>query len=360
MSVTLTDYGNVSVNTIAQSSVSFNPSLFSVTAWTPNEIDLSVNSSSGAHVLKLTGQFDLASVGSTPGTLADFINDTALGTVSSFTNYVNGALGFTENFGSISFSDLLSLLGANGTSAQSTALNSVFSGNDVYHTSNDASGTNSVTVNLYGGNNTFYENHPLLQSHDVFYGGSNTGINTVVLPGNASNYLITANPAYDAYTGTSVLSGYTITDKTGATNTLDVSQVERLQFADTKVALDVNGNAGEVAKILGAVFGPSSIQSHPDYVGLGLKYLDGGMSYADLSALALTAAGATTPQAIVNLLYTHVVGVAPTATQAAPFIQDLTSNQFSVGNLAVMAENTSLNTTHINLVGLEQTGIHYV
>ena len=56
-----------------------------------------------------------------------------------------------------------------------------------------------------------------------------------------------------------------------------------------------NGNAGTVAKLLGAVFGQSSI-SNKAYVGIGLKYLYEGMSYVGLAALALQAAGKSTPK----------------------------------------------------------------
>ena len=363
MSVTITDYGNNSANTIVGHGGSNNPALFSISLLTPTEIDLTFTNANGSHLIKMAGQFDSAALTSTPATLADLMNYASLGTASSFDVYVNGTLGFAENFNpGISLSDLIAVNDFSGTTAQSTAMNSVYSGNDVYNTSNNASGTNSVTVDLYGGNNTFYENHPKLQYDDVFYGGSSSGINTAVLPGNFANYTITANPIYDVNTGTNDLNGYTVTDNTGATNTLEVYQVERLQFADTKLALDVaGGHAGETAEILGAVFGlnQAQIEAHPDYVGIGLQLLDGGMSFSALSAAALNAVGATTPQAVVNLLWTNLVGSAPTAAQAAPYVQLLTSGAISVGDFAVAAENLSLNTNHVNLVGLSQTGIHY-
>ena len=36
---------------------------------------------------------------------------------------------------------------------------------------------------------------------------------------------------------------------------LDVTRVERVTFSDTKLALDLNGNAGQAAKLLGALGG---------------------------------------------------------------------------------------------------------
>lgn len=366
MSVTFIDYGNRSGNTIVGQGTSTSPSSLPITLLSATEIDTSLTNANGTHLIKITGQFDLASLTSTPATVADLMNDPSLGTVSSFQIIVNGSLGEAETYSSpINFPDYASYLGLNGNTAQAAAFNSILSGNDVYTTSADATGTNSVIVDLYGGNNTFVENHTKLQYDDVFYGGSSTGINTAVLPGNFANYTVTANLVYDVSTKVNDLNGYTITDQTGATNTLDVYQVERLQFHDTNLALDVmNGHAGEAAEILGAVFGMNQAQiaANPHYVAIGLQLLDGGMSFSQLSALALNAVNATTPQTVVNLLYTNLMGSAPTPTQAAPFLQLLSSGAMSVGDLAVAAENSSLctNANHINLLGLSQTGIHYI
>ena len=359
MSVTITQFGadtpdtTPSVNTLS-------PSLISVSALSSSEIDLFFTSNSGvARVLTLLGQFNLASL-SSHNTLADLMNVPSLGTVSTDDFYTNGVLQSTEQYNSgVSFSDFVSEVGFNGATAKGAALNSILSGNDTYVTTNTLI-PSSVNVDLYGGNNTFYENHPMLQYDDTFYGGSNVGINTAVLPGNFANYSISQSSVYDVYTKLSDFSGYRIVDNTGATNSLGIYQVERLQFADTKLALDVGngGHAGEAAEILGAVFGVSSIQTHPDYVGIGLNALDSGMGVSELSTLALQAAGATTNLQVVNLLYTNILGVAPTAAQAAPFVNLLT-NGMTVGTLAVLAEGSTYNDTNINLIGLQHTGIHY-
>jgi hypothetical protein len=126
--------------------------------------------------------------------------------------------------------------------------------------------------------------------------------------------------------------------------------------ADGK-AYDISGNAGNVAKVLGAVFGKASL-ANKTYVGIGLSLVDKGMSYSDLAALALNAAGSTTPDQIVTTLWTNVIGSAPSTSDKAPFIQMLASGT-KVGDLAVMAADTSFNTTNINLTGLAQTGIEY-
>jgi len=135
------------------------------------------------------------------------------------------------------------------------------------------------------------------------------------------------------------------------------SEVERLNFANKSVALDLNGNAGTTAKILGAVFGRESL-SNMNYVGIGLHFLDAGWTYDNLAGLALDAAGVKTNDQIVSLLWTNVIGTKPTTTDKAPYIA-LLENGMTPGALAHLAADSSFNTTNINLVGLLQTGIEY-
>lgn len=134
--------------------------------------------------------------------------------------------------------------------------------------------------------------------------------------------------------------------------------IERLVFTNICVAVDLNANAGIVVKVLGAVFGKSSVANN-SYVGIGLNLLDKGMSYDTLAGLALSTAQATTSDQIVTTLWTNVVGSAPLANDKAPFIK-LLQDGFSAGALAHLAADTILNTNNINLVGLAQTGIEYI
>lgn len=154
---------------------------------------------------------------------------------------------------------------------------------------------------------------------------------------------------------------YSIFENATSKKVADFLNIERIVFSDTSLALDINGSAGVTAKILGAVFGQGSLSNpfNPTHVGIGLNYLDGGMSYESLMALALNAAGATTNTAVVNLLWTNLFGLAPTADQAAPYVAMLNSGT-TAGALGVMAADTSINTINISLVGLANTGISYV
>lgn len=163
------------------------------------------------------------------------------------------------------------------------------------------------------------------------------------------------------HTISTTLTGFTVTDNSGPDGNDTLSNVERLQFSDVRVALDVSGNAGTVAKVLGAVFGADSIEDHPDYVGIGLALVDGGMSYATLMQLAIEVrlgAGASNA-AVVELLYTNVIGIAPGAEALALYVGLLDSGTFTAGTLGVLAADTPMNQANIDLVGLAQTGIIY-
>lgn len=166
-----------------------------------------------------------------------------------------------------------------------------------------------------------------------------------------------------SYTGSGTGGGAIQVRTLGSSaDTKTLSNIERLAFADSKLALDVGGNAGTAAKILGAVFDASIIRSEPAAVGLALAKVDSGMSYPDLLALALDIrlGTARTDQEVVELLYTNIAGVAPSAEQAAPYLAQLDSSAVKQAGLAVFAAETAENAAQIDLVGLSQTGLVYV
>jgi len=196
------------------------------------------------------------------------------------------------------------------------------------------------TVNLVA-NDTF-KGQP---GTDLIDGG--LGTDTVVYSGPLEQYTV-------------VKSGnrYIVSEPTGSDDTDYLTSIERLKFKDKSIAIDLDGNAGTTAKILGAVFGKDAV-NNKNYVGIGLNFLDTGWSYDNLAGLALEAAGAKTNDQIVSLLWTNVIGTKPTAADKASYIA-LLENGMTAGALAHLAADTSFNTTNINLVGLAQTGIEYI
>ena len=188
---------------------------------------------------------------------------------------------------------------------------------------------------------------------DVLDGGA--GLDTVAMAG---------------LRGTLVLgrsgSDWTLADRTGSGGSDRLAGVERVQFGDMGVALDVgvDGHAGQVAQIIRALFGAGTLNTRP-YVGVGLTLLDGGMSYADLVALAIGTdvfaqlAGSRGNADFVKLVYRNVVGVAPGAADLAYFTGLLDSGAHTQASLGVLAAQVDLNTQSVELLGLASTGIEY-
>lgn len=180
---------------------------------------------------------------------------------------------------------------------------------------------------------------------DAIVGGD--GIDYALYAGERGGYRVTRTE-----------EGWTVSAQSGSEGSDSLIEVERLDFADQALALDLEGNAGVVARLLGAVFGAPAV-ANQEYAGIGLFFSDGGMSDVDLGALALEAAGATTHPEIVERLWTNVVGYAPSDDEARPFIAMLDDGMTS-GELAMLAGDTDLNLANIDFVGLQQTGLAFV
>ena len=180
---------------------------------------------------------------------------------------------------------------------------------------------------------------------DLFDGG--LGTDTVVYSGPLEQYTVKKSG-----------NSYIVSESTGSDGTDYLTNIERLKFKNKSLAIDIDGNAGTTAKILGAVFGKESL-SNKNYVGIGLNFLDAGWTYDNLAGLALDAAGAKTNDQIVSLLWTNVIGTKPTSADKQPFITML-ENGMSAGALAQLAADTSFNATNINLIGLAQSGIEFI
>ena len=169
----------------------------------------------------------------------------------------------------------------------------------------------------------------------------------------------TYSGSYGSYTLTHQLNGsFLVTDSvSGRDGTDTLTNVERLQFSDAKVALDLDGHAGQVAKILGAVFGKSAL-SNQTYVGIGLNLLDSGASDLDLAKTLLKVANLNTNDEIVSTLLRNVFGTAASSADKT-YLLDLLNQGTSPSKLVLMQANTPANLSNINLDGLALTGIQY-
>jgi len=140
------------------------------------------------------------------------------------------------------------------------------------------------------------------------------------------------------------------------------SGANRVDMGGYAKAYDLDGNAGMVAKTLGAVFGSDAV-ANQTYVGIGLYYVDDlGYSYEQLMDLALDVVLGANPSntQVVDLLYENVVGIPPADADRALFVGMLDRSEYSHASLGVLAADTSINTNNIDLVGLGQDGLAYL
>lgn len=158
----------------------------------------------------------------------------------------------------------------------------------------------------------------------------------------------------------------TVRDSSGAEGLDTLDGVERLKFgSSTYVAVDLDGHAGQVARIIGALFGKAWL-SRGEIVGIGLKLLDGGMAYGDLVGLALGTAefaqlaGSRSNTDFVKQVYRNVVSVEADAAALSLFVGMLDRGEATQLSLAQMACDLDLTAQQINLVGLAADGLPFV
>jgi Ca2+-binding RTX toxin-like protein len=186
---------------------------------------------------------------------------------------------------------------------------------------------------------------------DFFDGG--LGLDTVVYSGPQERYTINK-------TG----NRYVVSESTGSDDTDYLSNIERLQFSNGKVALDVEtGNAGEAAKLIGALLGPTYVKDKA-LAGIVINLLDQKYSSDTIANLGLATpmflsmAGSSSNTDFVKQVFTNVVGRAPTPSESSTYVNMLDAGT-SQSALALMAAHTDLNAARIDLVGLIQHGLEF-
>lgn len=246
--------------------------------------------------------------------------------------------------------DTIVELANEGSDTVLSSVSYVLSGNNLENV-RLAAGTTNINATGSALNNALRGN----AGNNIFTGGAGNDS----LDGDAGVDTAAFSLSRTNYTLTKTVSGFSIAAKSGSDGTDSLVNVERVKYSDVNIAIDFDGNAAITAKILGAVFGQASVQNK-EYFGIGLGYLDNGMEYVDLMQLALTAAGANTNAKVVDLIWTNLFGSGPTPEQAKPYVDLLDQNGETAKALLKAAADLDLNTTNINLVGLQQTGIEYI
>ena len=228
------------------------------------------------------------------------------------------------------------------------------------------------------------ENLLLVELAGTLSGTGNASANTLV--GNESNNTLTGAGGNDiidggegidtalytsaraTYTLTRLDTGWTVTSLGGVDGVDTLTNTERLQFFDSKIALDLatTESAGQAVEFVG-LLAPTLI-GDPTVVGSVLGVFDEGMTLLEVCQLAIdiglvTAfAGADTNEALAAMAYRNVVGAAPSAGDINLLVAYMDGRSASYGQADFMAVVAALdvNQTHIGLVGLQQTGVGFV
>lgn len=185
---------------------------------------------------------------------------------------------------------------------------------------------------VWGGTQTF-----AVATNDTFNGLA--GIDTIVYSGGHAEYGVTRTS-----------TGWSVTHGSEADALVSV---ERLQFSDHKVALDVDGNAGWAVKIISALFGPQ-LTASASFVGVGIDILDAGMSPQAVIQAVVNSPGFSSlsgsNETFVRTVYQNLTG----STASQQFVDN-------VVNLIDSGQHTkeSIGLIAAGLVGVPDMGIIY-
>lgn len=181
---------------------------------------------------------------------------------------------------------------------------------------------------------------------------------------------------HEALSVNATKSQFTVTKGTNGTfvfvpnnvddNMITTKDVERVVFTDKGLALDVDGPAGELYALLSAALGQSDVNA--GLMGVGLALQDTGMTDVQLAEVLLNSsvykadAMGTSNETFVKQVYTNVTGSAISLADLTLFTGLLDRKEITQAQLLDAASNLVAfrDTTHINLIGLADTGIEYI
>ena len=148
-----------------------------------------------------------------------------------------------------------------------------------------------------------------------------------------------------------------------------LSNVERLQFSDSRLALDLGASqaAGKTVLMMAVAtsLGPALVNV-PNLAGIFLNYFDSGASLLDganlLVATGISAAfaGGSDNASMVKMVYNNVYGKAPDAATLASLLAPLNAGTITQGQWMADMAASSANQQHVNLTGYAGTGLQYV
>jgi hypothetical protein len=185
-------------------------------------------------------------------------------------------------------------------------------------------------------------------------------INTYVMGDKSVNFTPVNDTTNNVIRETSTLN---------TTVSFNLNNYQRVVYTDKATAFDISGKAGDVYSLLKAGFGGTV---NTTYEGLGIKLEDAGTTSAQVAQAIVTSTPFLTANpdipTFVNNLYTNVMGVAPTPTQASPYITSLVTGGTTMGALLNAAAHLATFQTTIGIIGvapattgvLAGSGIDYI
>ncbi|MFZ6679377.1 DUF4214 domain-containing protein [Undibacterium sp. Tian12W] len=193
-------------------------------------------------------------------------------------------------------------------------------------------------------------NDILQNSHDGEMVDGGNGLDTFVYAALRSDYTITKTA-----------NGFSVLDKLGIDASDTLNNIERIQFSDRNVALDINGTAGQAYRLYQAAFGRK-----PDLEGLGywIKDMDKGSSLTTVAAgffqsaefQKLFGSNPSTTTLITNF-YQNVLHRAPDQAGFDYWNEQISKGQITAaGALASFCESTE---NQAQVIGSIQNGIDY-
>jgi hypothetical protein len=185
-------------------------------------------------------------------------------------------------------------------------------------------------------------------------------INTYVMGDKSANFTVVNDTANNVIKETSVLN---------TTVSFNLNNYQRVVYTDKATAFDITGTAGDVYALLKASFGGTV---NTTYEGIGIKLEDAGTTSLNVAKAIVNSTPFLTANpdyaTFVNNVYTNVMGVAPTPTQASPYISALATGATTTAALLNAAAHLTAFQQTIGLIGvspattgvLAGTGIDYI
>jgi hypothetical protein len=167
-----------------------------------------------------------------------------------------------------------------------------------------------------------------------------------------------------AFTVSNNGAGYVVAGPEGADS---LTAIERLQFSDRNVALDVRAgeSAGNAVRLIGAAFDTAYI---PHFAGVGITLFDQGLSMQQVAQLAIdtelftSLAGSRSNVDFVNSVYRNVVGALPSTAERDFYVGLLQGSGGTMmqAELLMIAADSQANAVNIGLQGIQEGGLEFV